>query len=79
MVYRPETGAVLNELAEILLHDENNSLSRDREMIGAFVSAENDCFCQHVHGAMAQHYYQCDTHFIDEIKKTISLLLFRKN
>ena len=24
MVYRPETGAILNELAEILLHDENN-------------------------------------------------------
>jgi uncharacterized peroxidase-related enzyme len=71
MVYRPETGAVLNELAEILLHDENNSLSRgDREMIGAYVSSENDCFfCQHVHGAMAQHYYQCDMHFIDGVKK----------
>jgi uncharacterized peroxidase-related enzyme len=71
MIYRPETGAVLNELAEILLHDENNTLSRgDREMIGAFVSSENDCFfCQNVHGAMAQHYYQCDMPLVDEIKK----------
>ena len=71
MIYRPETGAVLNELAEILLHDENNTLSRgDREMIGAYVSALNDCyFCQHVHGAMAQHYYQCDMDFIDQVKK----------
>jgi len=71
MVYRPETGAVLNQLAEILLHDENNTLSRgDREMIGAFVSSENDCFfCQNVHGAMAQHYYQKDMPFIDAIKK----------
>jgi uncharacterized peroxidase-related enzyme len=70
MIYRPETGTVLNELAEILLHDENNTLSRgDREMIGAYVSSLNDCFfCQHVHGAMAQHYYQCDTIFIDEVK-----------
>jgi uncharacterized peroxidase-related enzyme len=71
MVYSPETGAALNELAEILLHDENNTLSRgDREMIGAYVSSENDCFfCQHVHGAMAQHYYESDMPFIDSIKK----------
>src|SRR5450631_1996196 len=70
MVYRPETGAALNELAEILLHDENNTLSRgDREMIGAYVSSLNDCFfCQNVHGAMAQYYYQCDTPFIDQVK-----------
>jgi uncharacterized peroxidase-related enzyme len=71
MVYRPDTGAILNELAETLLHDENNSLSRgDREMIGAYVSSENDCFfCQNVHGAMAQHYYGRDMPFIDSIKK----------
>jgi len=71
MVYRPDTGAILNDLAEALLHDENNTLSRgDREMIGAYVSAENDCFfCQNVHGAMAQHYYQSDMPFIDSIKK----------
>src|SRR5450631_2132899 len=71
MIYRPETGAILNELAEILLHDENNTLSRgDREMIGAYVSSQNDCFfCQNVHGAMAQHYFECDMQLIDDIKK----------
>jgi len=71
MIYRPETGAVLNELAEILLHSENNTLSRgDREMIGAYVSYLNDCFfCQQVHGAMAQHYFQCDIQFIDSVKQ----------
>ena len=71
MIYRPDTGAILNDLAEALLHDENNSLSRgDREMIGAYVSSENDCFfCQNVHGAMAQHYYGSDMPFIDGIKK----------
>ncbi len=71
MVYRPDTGAVLNDLAEVLLHDESSPLSRgDREMIATFVSSENDCFfCQHVHGAMAQHYYQSDMPFIDSIKK----------
>jgi uncharacterized peroxidase-related enzyme len=71
MAYSPETGKALNELAEILLHDENNSLTRgERELIGAYVSSENDCFfCQNVHGAMAQHYFKSDMQFIDDIKK----------
>lgn len=71
MAYSSETGKALNELAEILLHNENNTLSRgERELIGAYVSSENDCFfCQNVHGAMAQHYFQSDMQFIDDIKK----------
>jgi len=71
MQYSPETGKALNELAEILLHDDNNTLSRgEREMIGAYVSSQNDCFyCQNVHGALAQHYFNCDMQFIEDIKK----------
>jgi uncharacterized peroxidase-related enzyme len=71
MIYRPETGKILNELAEVLLHDEDNTLTRgEREMIGAYVSSENDCFfCQNVHGAMAQHYFGSSMQFIDDIKK----------
>jgi len=71
MEYSPETGKALNELAEVLLHDDNNTLTRgERELIGAYVSSENDCFfCQNVHGAMAQHYFRSDMQFIDDIKK----------
>jgi len=71
MAYRPETAKPLNELAEILLCDDNNSLSRgEREMIGAYVSYLNDCwFCQGVHGAMAGHYMQCNIQQVEEIKK----------
>ena len=71
MAFRPETAKPLNELAEILLRDDNNTLTRgEREMIGAYVSSLNDCFyCQNVHGALAQHYMQCDMQFIDNIKK----------
>ena len=71
MAYSPETGKALNELAEILLHDDNNTLTRgERELIGAYVSSQNDCFfCQNVHGAMAQHYFECDIQFINDIKK----------
>ena len=71
MAYSPETAKPLNELAEVLLHDDNNTLSRgEREMIGAYVSSLNDCFyCQNVHGSMAQHYMKCDMEFIDSVKK----------
>lgn len=71
MAFRPETAKPLNELAEILLRDDNNTLTRgERELIGAYVSSLNDCsFCQNVHGALAQHYMQCDMQFIDDIKK----------
>lgn len=74
MAYSPETAKPLNELAEILLHDDNNTLSRgEREMIGAYVSSLNDCFfCQNVHGSMAQHYFACDMQMIDKIKKDYS-------
>ena len=75
MAYRPETAKPLNELAEILLRDDNNTLTRgERELIGSYVSGLNDCFfCHNVHGALAQHYMQCDTQYIDDIKKDYSL------
>jgi uncharacterized peroxidase-related enzyme len=70
MAFSPRTAKPMNELAEILLRDDNNTLSRgERELIGAYVSYRNDCFfCQNVHGALAQHYMQCDMQFIDSIK-----------
>lgn len=71
MAFSPDTAKPLNELAEILLHDDNNTLSRgERELIGAYVSSLNDCFfCQNVHGATAQHYLGCDMAFVDAVKK----------
>lgn len=71
MAFRPETAKPLNSLAEILLRDDNNTLTRgERELIGAYVSSLNDCFfCRNVHGALAQHYMQCDMQFIDDVIK----------
>ena len=71
MAFRPETAKPLNELAEVLLRDENNTLTRgERELIGTYVSSLNDCFfCQNIHGAIAGHYLQCDMEFIDAVKK----------
>jgi uncharacterized peroxidase-related enzyme len=69
MAFRPETAKPLNELAEILLRDDNNSLTRgERELIGAYVSSLNECFfCQNIHGALAEHYMQCGIQEIDNI------------
>jgi uncharacterized peroxidase-related enzyme len=71
MAYRPETEAPLNALAEMLLRNDDNTLSRgERELIGAYVSYLNDCFfCQNVHGAMAGHYLECNIEQIDQIKQ----------
>ena len=71
MAYRPEMAEPLNALAEVLLRDGNNSLTRgERELIGTYVSYLNDCFfCQNVHGALAGHYLQCDIEQIDGIKQ----------
>jgi uncharacterized peroxidase-related enzyme len=70
MAYSPETAKPLNMLAEILLRDDNNSLTRgERELIGAYVSSLNDCFfCQNVHGAMAGHYLDLDMQQVDAVK-----------
>jgi uncharacterized peroxidase-related enzyme len=70
MAFRPQTAKPLNDLAEVLLRDENNTLTRgERELVATYVSYLNDCFfCQNVHGGLAQHYFQCDTGFIDAVK-----------
>lgn len=71
MAYRPEMAEPLNTLAETLLRNDDNTLTRgERELIGTYVSSLNDCFfCQNVHGALAGHYLQCDMEQIDSIKQ----------
>jgi uncharacterized peroxidase-related enzyme len=57
MLFRPETAEPLNELAEILLRGPSTLTQAERELIGAYVSSENDCrYCQTIHGAVAAHY-----------------------
>jgi uncharacterized peroxidase-related enzyme len=70
MAYRPETAKPLNLLAEVLLRDNDNSLSKgERELIATYVSYLNDCYyCQHSHGAMAQYYLKSDPEFIERFK-----------
>lgn len=71
MAYRPETARPLNLLAEALLRETDNDLTRgDRELIATYVSYLNDClFCQSVHGAAAQCYLEDDGTLINQVKK----------
>ena len=73
MAFRPETAKHLNELAEVLLRSDNSTLSRgERELIATYVSYLNDCFfCQNAHGAIAQHYLQCDINYVDKVKADV--------
>ena len=52
--YRPETARPLSELAEVLLRGPSALTRGERELIGAYVSALNDChYCTSSHSASA--------------------------
>ncbi|MGW5155990.1 carboxymuconolactone decarboxylase family protein [Nonomuraea wenchangensis] len=52
--YRPETGRHLGELAETLLRNPHSMSRGDRELIAAYVSAQNDCrFCSSAHAEIS--------------------------
>ena len=66
MLFSPETARPINDLANTLLRTNANrpdqTLSMgERELIGTYVSALNDChFCQTIHGAIASHHLSSD-------------------
>lgn len=69
VLYRPDTGKPLYELAQILLRHESPLSPAERELIAAYVSALNECtFCSCSHAAAARFLYQ-------EAGKTVDLVL----
>jgi AhpD family alkylhydroperoxidase len=56
MTLRPEAAKPLSELAEVLLRGPSTLTQAERELIGTYVSSQNDCrYCQAIHGAVAAH------------------------
>ncbi len=54
LLFRPETGRPLSELAEVLLRGPGPLARGERELIAAYVSALNDCrYCTGTHSACA--------------------------
>jgi uncharacterized peroxidase-related enzyme len=57
MLFRPETAEPMSAMAEILMRGPGTLTLAERELIGTYVSAQNDClYCQTIHGAVAAHY-----------------------
>jgi uncharacterized peroxidase-related enzyme len=58
VLFRPETGKPLYELAQVLLRGESPLPAADRELIAAYVSRRNNCvFCSSSHAAAARCLY----------------------
>jgi uncharacterized peroxidase-related enzyme len=70
VMFRPETGKHLYELAEVLLRGESPLSQADRELIAAYVSYRNDCmFCMNSHAAAARCLYGEDDTRVDDVLK----------
>ncbi|MFL6307317.1 MAG: carboxymuconolactone decarboxylase family protein [Candidatus Sulfotelmatobacter sp.] len=70
MTLRPEAAKPLNELAEVLLRGPSTLTQAERELIGTYVSSQNDCrYCQAIHGAVAAHYLGGDEELISSVKR----------
>lgn len=70
---RPDVAKPLSAFAEVLMRDENSLTRGERELIAGYVSHLNKChFCEMAHSSVAQHYLQCSTDFIQDIKSDIN-------
>lgn len=66
VMFRPETGKPLYELAQALLRGPSTLSEADRELIASFVSSKNDCmFCMSSHAAAARYLYKDQKVIVD--------------
>jgi uncharacterized peroxidase-related enzyme len=72
VMFRPETGKHLYELAEVLLRGDSPLSQADRELIAAYVSSRNECmFCMSSHAAAARCLYGENDTTVDDVLKDI--------
>lgn len=68
VMFRPETGQYLYELAQVLLRGESPLSEAERELIAAYVSSRNNCmFCMSSHAAAARCLYGEEKYIVDEV------------
>ena len=68
VMFRPETGKPLYELAQVLLRGESTLTEADRELIAAYVSHLNECrFCMNSHAAAARCLLGEEALLIDQV------------
>jgi len=70
MTLRPETAVPMGEMAEVLMRGPSKLTRAERELIGTYVSSQNDCrYCQTIHGAVAAHYLGGDEELVRSVKR----------
>lgn len=70
VMFRPETGQHLYELAQVLLRGESPLTQAERELIATYVSHKNDCmFCMKSHAAAARCLYGDEKDIVDDVLK----------
>jgi uncharacterized peroxidase-related enzyme len=68
VMFRPETGKPLYDLAQVLLRGESPLSEAERELIAAYVSHLNECmFCMSSHAAASRCLYGDSSHLVDEV------------
>jgi uncharacterized peroxidase-related enzyme len=68
VLFRPETGKHLYDLAQVLLRGESPLSEAERELIAAYVSHRNNCmFCSNSHAAAARCLYGNEKEIVDEV------------
>lgn len=68
VLFRPETGKPLYDLAQVLLRGPSPLSEAERELIAAYVSHRNDCmFCRNSHAAAAKCLYGDENYVVDEV------------
>src|SRR6188768_3596754 len=66
VMFRPETGKPLYDLAQVLLRAESPLTSAERELIATHVSSLNNCmFCMSSHAAAARELYGDQRDIVD--------------
>ncbi|MFN8288898.1 MAG: peroxidase-related enzyme [Chitinophagaceae bacterium] len=68
VLFRPETGEHLYELAQVLLRGASPLSEAERELIAAYVSKRNECvFCMSSHAAASRCLYGEEKNIVDEV------------
>lgn len=68
VLFRPETGKSLYDLAQVLLRGPSPLSEAERELIAAYVSHRNNCmFCRNSHAAAARCLYGNEKSIVDEV------------
>jgi uncharacterized peroxidase-related enzyme len=67
VMFRPETGQHLYQLAQVLLRGPSTLSEADRELIAAYVSNQNNChFCMSSHAAAARCLFGDQSAVVDQ-------------